>query len=99
MVRVFFYDLYWLNEKSEDFIDFRNQMDIKISGNHDFLQEIMIYCIPESHKLWSSAAAHLGDPVLPVLVCPHSERRLVSCLTLPVYSCVHSCQAFFIIKL
>ena len=35
------------NEDFEDFIDFRNQIDIKISRNHDFLQEIMISCIPD----------------------------------------------------
>ena len=43
-------------EKSEDFkdfIDFRNQIDIKISRNHDFLQEIMISCIPV--KIWCHA--------------------------------------------
>ena len=34
------------SEDFKDFIDFRNQIDIKISRNHDFLQEIMISCIP-----------------------------------------------------
>ena len=39
------------NEDFEDFIDFRNQIDIKISRNHDFLQEIMISCIPADDTL------------------------------------------------